>query len=143
MSLEPLLQFFQTLVQSQPGDQTGKQKILRTLSMNASPTIQKAEQVQDLSQGDLRVVTEFTGPWQNTVVAISFVDGAGAPDRSPKDFGFYLILGGDEYPLLEMQDWDGTGAALTDTIKLAPGDQLCVKAAGTCTARVQIRGEAL
>jgi hypothetical protein len=132
-----------SLIQPQNGDATGHQKVLRTLTMQAAPTVMVSEADHDLSTGDLLLDTEFTGPWQLNIIAVSFLrlqNGLLVPDSSIKDLGLYLVLDGDEFPLRELIAWNGRGAILTDPIALGISDQIRVRSSGTCVAKVKVRG---
>lgn len=144
MSLEDeLLKFAQPL----PEDANQLQLVLRTLSRPVTPTILKAGEAQDLVLGDLSFVTDFEGPWKCGIVAVKFtkvVDGVEVPNTDAKDFVISMILGGEEFPLVERFNYRGTGATLTDKNNFGPGDQVkiwCRGADGTAT--VQVRGEKL
>lgn len=140
---ESLLKFAQPLAEDPSGLQMG----LRTLSRPVTPSILKTGDVQDLVDGDLLLTTDFEGPWQSNIIAVRFTkmeNGAEVPNTDAKDFTISLILGNEEFPLVERFNFRGTGATLTDRIPLGAGDQVRVRCHGTSgKATVQLRGEKL
>lgn len=132
-------------MQALPGDLSGQQRVLRTLTQLVAPPLLEDGASQDLTVGDLAYTTNFSGPWTLRLLALKFImdDGAGhpIPNIGPKDFSIYLVLGGEQYALLERFNSIATGFTLTDAIHLGPNDEMAVKVHGAGTVMLQVRGE--
>ena len=135
---------FNEFAQLSPVDLSNTQKVLRVLSIQSTPQILKAGDAQDLAAADLELVTDFQGPWRATVIGIKFstmVNGVETPFGDTKDFVVYLVMGNEEFPLIERYNYRGVAATLTDHIELGAGDQVKVWASNAnCIAKAQIRG---
>lgn len=119
---------------------------LRTLAKLVAAPILKSGQSQDLTDGELVFETDFPGPWQSNIIALTFtkIDGVEVPNADPKDYRIAMVLGGVEFPFIEELADTHTGIVITDHIKLAAGDQIKVYAKGLSGfAKCEIRGEQL
>jgi len=150
MGLESDDQILKRLVQPIPGIEPGeKSLVLRTLELPATPGQLKGGLAHNLTTDDeLDFLTDFDGPWQCNIVTIKFevmVGGAWVPNREPnKDFVIALVLGGDDFPIVERFGYRGSGFSLTDHVRLGASDQIKIWAKGLQgRVIVQVRGEKL